>query len=107
LINLFALTVNALFFCALTFRLWPPVLIVAVVAQCLLGLIRLSWTIQRQRMGPAQKKARFSGRSTPIRSLAELQCFAEKGGLDCFCAQEEDEDGDLTHENGDTLSWWR
>ncbi len=58
-INLLALTVNALLFCALTFRLWPPVLIVAAGVQCLLGLIRLSWTIQHQRMGPAQNKARF------------------------------------------------
>ncbi len=87
-INLFALTLNIMLFCALTFRLWPPVLIAAAVAQCLLGLIRLSWTIQHQRMRPAPKKARFPDRSTPICSLAELQCFAERGGLDHFQAYE-------------------
>jgi hypothetical protein len=77
LINLFALTLNAMLFCALTFRLWPPVLIVAAVAQCLLGLIRLSWTIQHQRMGPAQNKALYPARYIPIWSLEERQRFAE------------------------------
>jgi hypothetical protein len=77
LINLVVLTVNALLFCALTFRLWPPALIVAAGVECLIGLIRLSWTIQHQRMGLAQKKALSPDKSPPLGSREDRQRLTE------------------------------
>jgi hypothetical protein len=51
-VNIFALTLNGMLFFALTFKLWPPSLIIAAITEGVIGLIWLSGKIQGRAIQP-------------------------------------------------------
>ncbi len=47
-VNIFLLTLNAVLVLAVTLRLWPPLLIVAVIVEVFTSLVWLSWQAQKR-----------------------------------------------------------